>query len=1141
MIQNQINIIGPVNKDIDPRSMPPNMLSDANDAEFLSATAGQDESASALPSSLKVYDIPQIETQYQIVRLRYNPVISVTGYTFEITDSTGVILVSVLVPVGASLAADIATLNTYLTGYTLVVDGAMSGVYYKAYLRQGAGTPVGYTIKLWEETASTSTEIPVFTLQDYYNPISALDQQFQQLQSFELNNISFVYSRTYDGVMHQLGYATENQSGTWTYVTLMVTRNLAFPSLKVIEVQGETINSGSYALYWIDDTNKPKVAYIPTTLGAYSMLKYNTTSYNAGTTGVQTLESIDKQTDLQIQNPARAAYSDQLESGGGLQAGTWWYFVAVGMNNNYSEYSYASQPFAVFSASTTAPSAGAYIGGDKTPTLTSKINVIQVYGADAKVYNTLRLAAVLCQGGAYSATIVGEYAITTTDFVLQHTGLESGTEIIDVASLPPVQEVITSAKNLQLKKNRLNLANVGVANDANLESIFQDVTLGQTTSELDHSGYINFSGSAQFRAQITEAYSDTTTGSQRIKLYNDSTAPNFDTTGVFDPAINVWAFTVPATGNYTLSVYLKARFGETAGGAELFGPVKSYVLNTSTTPFTQYCVSDPPTPFPFIAGVYVTQVVNLTAGDVLCFSADFVNQRPGAITSYSVVDAYFTATKVISNYPLKSLAVGEYQVPENIATKPGYMVNETYPFYGRAHYTNGYVSSWYYIGNYRFDGGGTYATLANGSITTSAAIASMKVLSHGLTINGLDISTIKSSISKIEIGRGICNPTILGTGVFIPAHGTIGGTDGGKFKTGYYAGDIDGTSASYGSVVAAASALRYHGFMICPDWMTGEKPTFQSGDYLIVYGVGRYLSNSSLIVGADAKYGAYREFTGAFLPLQTGSPGVYAATILDAEYTEFNTNSGILKNATAGEYMAASVDNTGTIDTLATEGMAMTLSSKIVCCGAGTLALGDDMGVYYVQYVRANANQYDSKNTIVVSTNTFVDINLSTADVLPQINVYGGDTYTQKTYAKILYNAKNTNAAQGGTLTSFIGFYSQNKINQQMRFVDKSFTNLPFPFGTDLDRYLFGKYEAQEQFQIDKGYTWELPIGKSRSYDSNIPKPTSFPARIYYSQQKPAGSLQDWYRTLLPIAPRIALPVPLESSAVNAAMNCGIV
>lgn len=1109
-----------VNLDVVPNALHENQMSFAQDNDSNSNIPAQDLCQFPYASSLNIYSIPDLQAQYQYVRLNYNQ--SFDGYRYIIYDESGNLILDAVIAIGVNLTTHIASINTALsaTSYTVVTTGSPQGKWFVLSLRYATNTPVVWSVDQYSidaTLAATQRQILVFTLQEAFNPLGSVLAQFIPLQAFELNNIHFVLSKSFDETANQLGYAIEDQSGDWSYTTLFISRQFNFPLKQVIEVQGESISSNQYALYWCDDTNKDKVIYVPTSLGIFSVLKYTMSSFDLGTSGLFTLESIGEQTNQQIQNPSRPSFDSQLESGGGLESGIYWYITKLGVSSTYSEWSVESQPIPVFKASTTAPSAGAYIGGDKSPVVTSKVNVIRIKNANARIYNTITLGAIICQGGAYAAVIVGEYDLSANEFTLTHTGLEN-TAPLDVASIPAVQSIILRSKSHQLKKNRLNKAKVEVANDANLESITQAVTLGQVTENIGFCGVVDFTGSPLFRASISAPYNDTDVGSQRIKLFDDATPPNFVNASSFNNSVNVWAFTAPSTGPYSISISIDIQPGNDSSGV-ISGATSIYALNTTVPGFSKYCVvSVANDPRALLSGPYSsTQTVTLTIGDVVCFSGDFTYLRPpdGSGSPYRINGAVFTATEVISDYPQKSLAVGEYQLPINVATKTGYMVNETYPFYCRFYYKNGYVSSWYYMGNKRFDGGGAYATLPNGYLTTSATLSTVHALAYGLTINGLDLSTIKNDVYRVEIGRGICNPTILGTGVVIPAHGTIGGTDGGLYKTGLYAGDVDGASPFYGNHVPSGSNLRYFGNMICPDWIDGEKPTFQVGDYLIVYGTANYSTNSSIIAGADSKFGAFREYRGAFIPF-AGNPII--VSILDGQYTTFDTNSGILKNDTATQYLGASLNKTGTIDTMATECMAMTFATKILPVG---WVADTDTGVYYIQYVRPVSNQYDSKNTTVVSTGTFVEISGSTPNVLPQITVFGGDTYTQKTYVKILYNALNAitppTAPPGGTISSFIGFYSQNKINQQLRFVDKLFKNLPFPFGTTLSQYLFGTYDAQEQFQIDAGYTWKLPVKNQFPYNSKIPKPTNFGARIYYSEEKPIGSLIDWYRIVLPL------------------------
>ena len=227
------------------------------------------------------------------------------------------------------------------------------------------------------------------------------------------------------------------------------------------------------------------------------------------------------------------------------------------------------------------------------------------------------------------------------------------------------------------------------------------------------------------------------------------------------------------------------------------------------------------------------------------------------------------------------------------------MINETYPFFFRAYFKNGYVSDWQYIGSYQFGDGSFPASRLNGNLTNSSGtIDGFKVYSYGLTIDGMDISSIKEDIFRIEIGRGICNPTILGTGIFVPASSTNSSLAlGGSYNTGYYTGAADGTQ--YGSSISDSNDLRYFGFFICPDWMTGDvKPEFQNGDYLINYGQMEVKKYQYGVSGGENKFGAYYDQSG--YPQFIGSvPTPVSVLIEDAQYVAFNTDSRVLKNDTA--------------------------------------------------------------------------------------------------------------------------------------------------------------------------------------------------------------------------------------------------
>lgn len=1107
----QILTIGGVSLDKDARSLLPNEMSYALDSDLLGNESGQQSSIFPLPSSLEMYSIPSTAIQYQYVRAKFLG--TADTYIFYIKDLEGNALGSATIAVNPvwTVADFVIAIDTALSGFGLSATyGTADTEWFSLAIYSNTSGPIGYVLEQYEIIDYVGSWLTIYTLQDYFTAVSA----FKPLQGHQIGDNLFTFSKTVNGQGYEIGYASVDDNGTWTYTTLVQSRNFNFSENKVIEISSEEVGNGQYGIYWTDFNGKPKVLYTPTDMS--SPLKYTMTSYETESSGMFTLESISEQTNLQIQNYARINFEEQLESGGSLDSGTWFYYVASGIGRNYSEWSPSSEPITVFSTNTSSPSAGSLVKGDKTPTITSKVNRLDITGIDARIYDSVKVAAVLNQGGVYSAFLIGEFETSQGGFQINHTGKETSIEIYDRNLLPPVSNLIVTTENLQVKKNRMNLSNIEQQIDTDLSDIFSTATLGQVKAELDSVGFVEFSSENIFRVSRSSPYRSGAVGEQTILLDNDSTLPNFDTGNVYDTASRIYTVPAGAGGEYKLFWSLGFIYGSNSNAisSNTIGPKDVYIVDVATgDKLLLYSKS-------FSTGSSIVSQVNfsnngiftLTAGQQLVLKAFVENNNTGigsTSVEWVVNEAVFQVQKIVSNYATKKIKVGEYQLPQNIATKLGYMVNERYSYFARVEYNSGFKGKWHPLGRYRFDNGNMFpAAIEDGWLTDATATPTTKVYSYGLTINGLDISSIKNDIKRIEIGRAICSPTILGTGIFIASNGSTGGA-GGTFNSGLYTGNTNGLT--YGDVFNSTNNNRYNGVMLCPDWATGDiKPQFQEGDRLIVYGCPNIYA-SQIIAGGNSKWGSYKDFFGSYFPASgvASQRGIY-----DAVYCEWNESSRTLRNDLRNIFLGASLSNDGTKPTLASEGMAMTLGVRINP-NSGSLT-PPDYGCYYVQYYRPNANQYNDIDDTIVSTNTFIDITPSTDPILPEIQVFGGDTYTQKTYMKVLYNAVNPDTSKGGTLSSFIGFYSQNKINQQMRFTDNTFNNLPFPFGNSLDNYMFGTYEAGEQFQIDRGYTWENPTDYGRAYNPNIPEQSTFKARIIYSQQKVLNALEDAYRRFLP-------------------------
>jgi len=394
-----VHTIGGVNTDKDPRALNPNELSYANDNEVFGTVGGRDTSSYPLPSSKLAYTIPSLQTQYQFVRAKFDP--TATSYALQFRDNAGDLIgpSSINITVAAlpspTVTNFVSAIDTALSayGYSATFD-TEDGVWFSLAIYSGAGTPIFFSMTESETIGGVTSRIDIYTLQEYFNPIGALSGQMKELQSIQLQNYQIVFSKSYDGQGQSIGYAVEDKNGDWTYTSLIISRQFEFPEDEVIDIQTEEVSNNQFGIYWTAaNSGKPKTLYVPTDMS--SPLRYTMSQYATQTLGLFTLESLDEQTNTQIQNYARIEFSSQNQSGGNLEAGTWFYFVASGINRNYSEWSPASEPIPVFTETTNGPSAGAVVGGDKTPKVTGKANVLNILGVDAKVYDTVRVAAMV--------------------------------------------------------------------------------------------------------------------------------------------------------------------------------------------------------------------------------------------------------------------------------------------------------------------------------------------------------------------------------------------------------------------------------------------------------------------------------------------------------------------------------------------------------------------------------------------------------------------------------------------------------------------------------------------------------------------------------------------------------------------------
>lgn len=191
-----------------------------------------------------------------------------------------------------------------------------------------------------------------------------------------------------------------------------------------------------------------------------------------------------------------------------------------------------------------------------------------------------------------------------------------------------------------------------------------------------------------------------------------------------------------------------------------------------------------------------------------------------------------------------------------------------------------------------------------------------------------------------------------------------------------------------------------------------------------------------------------------------------------------------------------------------------------------------DYGVYYVQMYQENIGKYggtgDStyidtgfsiKVDDLVDTNGIVDQN--------QINVFGGDTFTQATYLATR-RVNPSEIPDGGPGDEYQGgspgwgggmkFYSQNRVNSQLRTDDQDSLLYPKSVQNQTDWLEDMETGFGNNFRYNDSYT---PASGVLSYasinDRLIDQQVDLPSRIDYSEKYEQNTLDDKNQSFLPL------------------------
>lgn len=523
-----------------------------------------------------------------------------------------------------------------------------------------------------------------------------------------------------------------------------------------------------------------------------------------------------------------------------------------------------------------------------------------------------------------------------------------------------------------------------------------------------------------------------------------------------------------------------------------------------------------------------------------------------------------------------TLTIGEFQIPENVFFKAGYMLNEVYRYGAKFQLKTGELTDVFWIDDIIINDSAVNAGNPFGDNRRISGLPSMDltdvaenfVYSPYIQFVNIDTSYIIDGVSlservdKIIIERvdmNDANREVIGSGIAVQSikTGAVINTevedstttvftrewhllaDSGTFPTAteyidYFAAAglrLDNPigvpvilNPTYPTLNTAPTAsIRRCGSVYVPDWLQNfNQWTFVAGDQIISFGSPVVISFgglTSIEVSGDplpesCEYrNNIREFTGF-----TSDSGT-SYTVVDMKNIAFNGTASITGTGNTVDYFKPS--KWITFFALAPaefnfasnySGPVYGIATDIVHSGAGA-----DFGVLQAQVYRKKINKFgDIDLSRFITTGSELDV---LGPAVLNVDVFGGDVFTQKTYFLHRWNRNfvptiGTAFTFGGT-TAGMGFYSQNHVNTQMYQKDTTFP-YKYPAISEVD-WVNSFLLTSTPADYNNGYNIRNEINSDIAFDPNSIRSNDLPTRIYYSDLKPIDSVQDNYRVILPL------------------------
>ena len=1153
MQENQNFVFRGLDSDNDLRSVKSERYIDGNDIEHFVDETNTLGGIRRMKGTKLGYTIPNITPQFSNYRF---PFITTGNTDYRVTITAPFYLQVSTIGITPDTTG-VSDLGIFLEGNIAFADAFTNTLNYQtAALANGAFrldiTATGsYDITVETKPTGTTEWViqPLILLQEAISYTA----EMQPLSTALVGDKQFVLSKAIGQSYCEIGCAVRDINETWTYTRLLGSTKLNLPTTEVIDMRAEVLGNDTIGVYWVDNTNKPKVFYCNNNL-TIPVFRYiwetrdGLTGVYLNKFGTYNLNNVDIQTNLQIfNNKALVVVDRQIATGGSLKAGGKRYYVRFGVNSteNTTPFNDIGEYTIVYKADNQAPRNAVKIKGDITPETTTKQIVLKVTNCMADVFNFLELVCVEYEGGGTSAILVDRYDITAETTEIVHSGNELGSTPFDPAAIVNVKPVILTGKTNEIKKNRYNIANVEIDGDVDAYAeIASNITISSGRKSIPRVGELhNGAGSGDAFQVSNYKVTPKTGGSSPLSTSSTffSTLPytiNSNPYGAFNAGVYTAVVSTAGVNNIKFNFSISSDIetstsGVVSSGSRVdFASVTVYHLNADNTVKAVLYTEEfrprtrsTPNPLNFLTTINIQELsatknlellVTLAAGEKV--RADWFVQGN---TQWDIQSNGFSSVVgAIDSFNFgKQLGENEYQRAENVANNMGYMLYEEYPYYIKFHKKSGYTTSPYFIGTHTIKPSDFSTFVAGYGIDVELTNSSGNPWVYHPVFNNIDVRSIRDELVGFSFWRGdITNPKVIACGINLMANEIA--AEG--YYAGFYASNPIGTLYGGAFPSAVNSVRRYSGF-IAPDNLVrdGELVRFQTGDKMYMAGQPTtfFVSQKNNIASSiGQRLGSYVEFTG-YCPRASQTANTTPAILEDAVFTPFReTSDRFIYNALSGignptKLVLNKVDTfRPSMDTAA---LAVSFLDPQATVSA---RLTEDYGVYLGYYYR-ESNTLDTENINVVDTNSYYNLTDADGGLINNFAVFGGDTYIQKSYLRLLYSAAapgTTNVETATKYVSFISFYTQNRFNTQMRRTSEAGCVL-FPADAEsITQYLDDQNE--EFYLIDDGYNQQTnKLTRSKPYTDKLRVQTKFPTRIYYTAQRPTGSSYDSFRDIAPL------------------------